>query len=98
MPAPSLATIAGANFPRYTARSPSSRVAHSTPQTPTAAMIRIAVLGASGYAARELLRLMLAHPEVKITALASRQEGEPHIADVHPILRGRLDLKLENLA
>jgi N-acetyl-gamma-glutamyl-phosphate reductase len=60
-------------------------------------MIRIAVLGASGYAARELLRLMLAHPEVEITALASRQEGEPHIGDVHPSLRGRLDLKLENL-
>jgi N-acetyl-gamma-glutamyl-phosphate reductase len=60
-------------------------------------MIRIAVLGASGYAARELLRLMLAHPEVEITALASRQEGEPHIGDVHPSLRGRLDLRLENL-
>jgi N-acetyl-gamma-glutamyl-phosphate reductase len=61
-------------------------------------MIRIAVLGASGYAARELLRLMLAHPEAEITALASRQEGEPHIADVHPSLRGRLDLRLENLS
>jgi N-acetyl-gamma-glutamyl-phosphate reductase len=60
-------------------------------------MIRIAVLGASGYAARELLRLMLGHPQVKITALASRQEGEPHIGDVHPSLRGRLDLRLENL-
>jgi N-acetyl-gamma-glutamyl-phosphate reductase len=61
-------------------------------------MIRIAVLGASGYAARELLRLMLAHPEVEITALASRQEGEPHIGDVHPTLRGRLNLRLENLS
>ncbi len=61
-------------------------------------MIRVAVLGASGYAARELLRLLLAHPEAQITALASRQEGEPHIGDVHPLLRGRLDLRLENLA
>lgn len=61
-------------------------------------MIRIAVLGASGYAARELLRIMLGHPDVQITALASRQEGEPHIGDVHPSLRGRLDLRLENLA
>jgi N-acetyl-gamma-glutamyl-phosphate reductase len=61
-------------------------------------MIRVAVLGASGYAARELLRLLLAHPGAKITALASRQEGEPHIGDVHPSLRGRLDLRLENLS
>jgi N-acetyl-gamma-glutamyl-phosphate reductase len=61
-------------------------------------MIRIAVLGASGYAARELLRLLLAHPQAEITALASRQEGEPHIGDVHPLLRGRLNLRLENLS
>jgi N-acetyl-gamma-glutamyl-phosphate reductase len=61
-------------------------------------MIRVAILGASGYAARELLRLLLAHPEVEITVLASRQEGEPHIGDVHPLLRGRLDLRLENLS
>jgi N-acetyl-gamma-glutamyl-phosphate reductase len=61
-------------------------------------MIRVAVLGASGYAARELLRLLLGHPDAKITALASRQEGEPHIGDVHPSLRGRLDLRLENLS
>lgn len=60
-------------------------------------MIRVAVLGASGYAARELLRLLLAHPDATITALASRQEGEPHLGDVHPSLRGRLDLRLENL-
>jgi N-acetyl-gamma-glutamyl-phosphate reductase len=60
-------------------------------------MIRVAVLGASGYAARELLKLLLAHPAAKLTALASRQEGEPHIGDVHPLLRGRLDLRLENL-
>jgi N-acetyl-gamma-glutamyl-phosphate reductase len=61
-------------------------------------MVRIAVLGASGYAARELLRLLLAHPQAEITALASRQEGEPHIGDVHPLLRRRLDLRLENLS
>lgn len=60
-------------------------------------MIRVAVLGASGYAARELLKLLLAHSGAKITALASRQEGEPHIGDVHPLLRSRLDLRLENL-
>lgn len=60
-------------------------------------MVRIAVLGASGYAARELLRLLLSHPEAKITALASRQEGE-HVGDVHPTLRGRLDMRLENLS
>ncbi len=61
-------------------------------------MIRVAILGATGYTARELLELLLRHPEVEVTALGTRQEDRPHLADVHPALRGRLDLRLENLA
>jgi N-acetyl-gamma-glutamyl-phosphate reductase len=60
-------------------------------------MIRVAILGATGYTAKELLELLLRHPEVQITALVTRQEDAPHVAEVHPSLRGRLDLRLENL-
>jgi N-acetyl-gamma-glutamyl-phosphate reductase len=60
-------------------------------------MIRVAVLGATGYTARELLALLLRHPEVEITALTTRQDDAPRLDDVHPSLRGRLDLCLENL-
>ena len=61
-------------------------------------MIRIAILGATGYTARELLGLLLRHPEVEICALTTRQETQLHVDKVHPSLRGRLDLKLENLS
>ncbi len=61
-------------------------------------MVRIAVLGATGFAAKELIRLLLAHPHAQITALTTRQDDKPHLGDVHPSLRGRLDLRLENLA
>ncbi|HEX6963845.1 MAG TPA: N-acetyl-gamma-glutamyl-phosphate reductase [Lacipirellula sp.] len=60
-------------------------------------MVRIAVLGATGYAAKELIRLLLAHPHAQITALTTRQDDKPRLGDVHPSLRGRLDLRLENL-
>jgi N-acetyl-gamma-glutamyl-phosphate reductase len=60
-------------------------------------MVRIAVLGATGYAAKELIRLLLGHPHAQITALTTRQDDKPHLGDVHPSLRGRLDLRLENL-
>ncbi|TWU25891.1 N-acetyl-gamma-glutamyl-phosphate reductase [Bythopirellula polymerisocia] len=60
-------------------------------------MIRVAILGATGYTARELLELLLRHPEVEVTALGTRQEDGPHLAEVHPALRSRLDLRLENL-
>lgn len=61
-------------------------------------MVRIAVLGAAGYSAKELLRLLLAHPHAEIVALTTRQDDRPHVGDVHPALRGRLDLRLENLS
>ena len=61
-------------------------------------MIRIAILGATGYTARELLGLLLRHPEVEVCALTTRQETQLHVDEVHPSLRGRLDLKLENLS
>jgi N-acetyl-gamma-glutamyl-phosphate reductase len=61
-------------------------------------MIRVAILGATGYTARELLPLLLRHPEVEVCALTTRQDTLPHVADVHPSVRGRLDLVLENLS
>ena len=60
-------------------------------------MTRVAILGATGYTALELIKLLLRHPEVEITALTSRQEGNPHVASVHPSLIGRIDLRLEDI-
>ena len=59
-------------------------------------MIRVGILGATGYTALELIKILLRHPDVEITAVTSRQEGNPHITTVHPQLTGRLDLELEN--
>ncbi len=60
-------------------------------------MTRVAILGATGYTAVELIKLLLRHPDVEITTLTSRQEGNPHVASVHPSLVGRLNLRLEDM-
>lgn len=60
-------------------------------------MVDVAILGATGYSALELIRILLNHPQAKITALTSRQEGTPHVQSVHPSLYGRLDLNCEDL-
>ncbi len=53
--------------------------------------IRVAILGASGYGAGELLRLLVAHDAVEVVAVTSTsQVGEP-IGRVHPHLRGFYD-------
>lgn len=60
-------------------------------------MIRVAILGGTGYSALELIKILLRHPEVEITTITSRQEGSPPIGTVHPSLAGRVDLRCENL-
>jgi N-acetyl-gamma-glutamyl-phosphate reductase len=62
-----------------------------------AIMIRVGILGATGYTALELLKILLRHPNATVTTLTSRQEGRPHVSAVHPQLAGRLDLHLEDL-
>jgi N-acetyl-gamma-glutamyl-phosphate reductase len=61
-------------------------------------MIKVAVLGATGYTALEALKILLRHPEAEIVAVTSRQEGRTPVSGVHPSLAGRLDLALEDLS
>jgi len=56
---------------------------------------RVGILGARGYAALELIKILLRHPDAEIVALTSRQVEQPHVTEVHPELVGRLDLGLE---
>ena len=59
--------------------------------------VRIAILGATGYTALELIKLLLRHPGAKIEVITSRQEGRPHLSTIHPSLTGRLNLHLEDI-
>jgi len=61
-------------------------------------MTRIAIIGGAGYTAVELIKILLRHPEAEIVAISDIQEGQPHIAAIHPSLNGRLDLRLEKLS
>jgi N-acetyl-gamma-glutamyl-phosphate reductase len=60
-------------------------------------VIRAAVYGASGYGGLELLRLLLAHPEVEVVQATSREPGR-RVDAVHPGLRGLTDLTLSESA
>jgi N-acetyl-gamma-glutamyl-phosphate reductase len=57
--------------------------------------IGVAIVGASGYAARELIRILLNHPHVEITAATSRQDESPRLESLHPSLARRIDLTCE---
>ena len=61
-------------------------------------MPKVGILGATGYTAYELIRILLRNPDDEIVAATSRQDGNPPIHEIHPSLYGRLDLKCENLS
>jgi N-acetyl-gamma-glutamyl-phosphate reductase len=55
-------------------------------------MIKVGIVGGTGYTGVELLRLLAAHPEVEIAAITSRGEAGTPVARMFPSLRGRVDL------
>ena len=60
-------------------------------------MLKVAIVGASGYTGLELIRILHCHPEVAVTCLTSEQCAGKRISEVFPTLRGRCDIVLENL-
>ena len=55
-------------------------------------MVKIGIVGGTGYTGSELLRLLVKHPAVDITQVTSRGDAGTRIADLFPNLRGHLDL------
>ena len=60
-------------------------------------MIQVGIIGATGYAGEELIKILLRHPHVRITYLSAQIEKEQAIDDIFPYLRNRLDVKCEIL-
>ncbi len=56
------------------------------------AMTDVAIVGASGYAALELIRILLRHPAARIAIATSRADESPRLDAIHPSLAGRTDL------
>jgi N-acetyl-gamma-glutamyl-phosphate reductase len=61
-------------------------------------MIKVGVVGGTGYTGVELLRLLAMHPQVQVTAITSRAEAGVKVADYFPSLRGRYDLAFSDPA
>jgi N-acetyl-gamma-glutamyl-phosphate reductase len=61
-------------------------------------MIRVGIVGASGYTGVELARLLCRHPKVELTAATSRQYAGRSMADVYPSLRGLVGVVCEEVS
>jgi len=59
-------------------------------------MLKIGIVGGTGYTGVELLRILSQHPEVSIEAITSRKEAGMDVAQLFPSLRGRIELKFSD--
>ena len=55
-------------------------------------MIKVGIIGGTGYTGVELLRLLCVHPKVRLTVITSRAEAGKKVADLFPNLRGHVEL------
>ncbi len=61
-------------------------------------MVKVGVVGCSGYTAIEAIKLLVNHPQAEITLATSRQADGSTLSDMHPILNQRLQLVVEDLS
>lgn len=60
-------------------------------------MVKVAVVGASGYTGVELLRLLLNHPDIEITCVTANQNAGESVATLFPSLAGRIEMVCSSL-
>ncbi len=59
-------------------------------------VIKVGIVGGTGYTGVELLRLLAGHPEVELTTITSRGEAGRAVAELFPNLRGHVDLVFQD--
>ena len=55
-------------------------------------MIKVGIIGGTGYTGVELLRLLALHPDVELSVITSRGEAGKPVAELFPSLRGFVDI------
>ena len=61
-------------------------------------MLKVSIIGATGYAGAELLKILLRHPEVEIAHITSESSTGKKISELYPHFRGIFEMELESLA
>lgn len=55
-------------------------------------MLKVGVVGATGYTGEELVKILASHPKVKLTFLTAKIDKDEIISNIYPSLKGKCDL------
>lgn len=61
-------------------------------------MIRVGVIGATGYAGAELVRIVAGHPDMELTAVTSRQYAGVRFDKIFPSMAGMVNIACEEFS
>jgi N-acetyl-gamma-glutamyl-phosphate reductase len=59
-------------------------------------VIKVGIVGGTGYTGVELLRILVNHPEAEVVAITSRAEEGLRVDELYPNLRGHLDIRFSH--
>lgn len=59
-------------------------------------MIKVGIVGGTGYTGVELLRILANHPEAELVVITSRAEEGLRVDELYPNLRGHLDIRFSH--
>jgi N-acetyl-gamma-glutamyl-phosphate/LysW-gamma-L-alpha-aminoadipyl-6-phosphate reductase len=60
-------------------------------------LIKVGILGGSGYGGSELLRILLFHPQVEVALVTANEHAGKHVDSVHPNLAKLTNLKFDSM-
>lgn len=55
-------------------------------------MIKVGIVGGTGYTGVELLRILVRHPDAEVTVATSRSDAGSPVSELYPSLRGYIDI------
>ena len=59
-------------------------------------MIKVGIIGATGYAGSELINILLNHKDVELTYLGSHSYAGKKLTDIYPFFEKRIDIVLSD--
>lgn len=59
-------------------------------------MIKVGIVGGTGYTGVELLRILVNHPDTEVVVITSRAEEGVRVDELYPNLRGHLDIRFSH--
>jgi N-acetyl-gamma-glutamyl-phosphate reductase len=65
---------------------------YHSPTFQEGSVVKVGIVGGTGYTGVELLRLLVAHPQVELRAITSRADAGMPVSQMFPSLRGRVEL------